>query len=734
MKERYDLVVVGGGLAGVCGALSARRLGLSVAIVQDRPVFGGNASSEIRVPIGGAGSFNAWARETGIIAELFLEERRRNFQYHNSSLTNSVLDLVLYDALRDAGVDMFLNTSCRKGIMKSKDLIEAVYCVQLGSEKELIIKGDYFLDASGDGVLAFSVGAEFRMGREGREEFGEELAPDEPDNGIMGNSLMFLVRDCGKPVPFEPPSWAIKYPEDDITLKLRPHNYMPGYWWIEIGYPFDTIYDNEEIKHNLLAHLLGVWDHLKNQGNHGFENFSLEWIGMVPGKRESRRFMGDYILKEQDLKTRKRFPDAVAYGGWFIDLHTPGGILAKGEYPEPCTSGKIEEWERRFVYVYQIPFRCLYSKNIRNLFLAGRNISVTHIALGSTRLMGTCALLGQAVGTATYICKKYGIYPRQVFPEHIKELQQQLLKDGCFIPGVKNEYEDDLMRNAKITASSSAPLLFGRWDSETRLDNPVGQKLPLEGFIEKIILNIRSERATKLSFHLRPSYDLWDFTAEEDLLNGEIAVEAGEQEVEIEVNREFSRGIYWFYLEPNEAIFLRETSESLLGLVEIYRMGKLWRFKLGKNLFFKTVPLLFPFKPENIASGVSRPESWTNVWISDWREGFPQSMEVDLGEEKEFNLLQFIFDASIDKEYSQLPPFYVPPNLPSDFDIYTLQNGDWRKLREIRDNKRYFLRVPLPLTRARGLRIDFHSVNGGKSVYIYEMRLYKEILPSKEDM
>ena len=724
MKGKYDLVVVGGGLAGVCGALAARRHGLSVCIIQDRPVFGGNASSEIRVPIGGAASFNPWARETGIIAELFLEERRRNFQYHNSSLANSILDLVLYDALREEGVDMFLNTSCRKGIMKSKDLIEAVYCVQLGSEKELIIKGDYFLDASGDGALAFSVGAEFRMGREGKNEFGEELAPDEPDNGIMGNSLMFLVRDCGKPVPFEPPSWAIKYPEDDIALKLRPHNYMPGYWWIEIGYPYDTIYDNEEIKHNLLAHLLGIWDHLKNQGNHGFENFSLEWVGMVPGKRESRRFIGDYILKEQDLKERRQFPDAIAYGGWFIDLHTPGGILAREDYPEPSMSGRIEELEKRFVYIYQIPFRCLYSKNIKNLLLAGRNISVTHIALGSTRLMGTCALLGQAAGTAVSICKKYSIFPRDIFPNHIKELQQELLKDGYFIPGVKNEDENDLLRNAKITASASLPLLFKNWNSEVELTNPIGEKLPLQGYVEKLILHIRAEKPTRLSFHLRGSSDLWDFRASEDILRREVDLKEGEQDVEIELKREFEKGIYWFYLEPEKGIYIGETNEELPGLTEIYKTGNLWRFKMGRNLFFKLKPTLYPFTPDNIISGVSRPEKWTNVWISDGEKGFPQYLEMDLGEEREFNILQFIFDASIEKEYSQLPPFYIPPHIPKDFKIYALLGEDWREILEVKDNKKYFLRLRFPKVKASKLKVEFHSSNGGSEIYVYEARLY----------
>ncbi|MCD6221364.1 FAD-dependent oxidoreductase, partial [bacterium] len=390
--EKYEVIVCGGGLSGVCAAIAAGRYGLKTAIVQDRPVFGGNASSEIRVNIGGACANNCWARETGIISEMFLEERKRNFASHRNSYINSNLDLVLYDFLKKENVDMFLNTSVRKAVMKKNDLIEGVFCVQSGSEKEFIIYGDFFIDATGDGVVAFSSGAEYRIGREGKDEFGESLAPEKSDMGIMGSSLLFLVRDTGKPVKFEPPSWIVKYKKDDIALKTRSHSGMPGYWWIEIGYPFDIIYDNEEIKHNLLAHLLGIWDHLKNEGDHGFENFTIEWVGMVPGKRESRRIIGDYILNENDIKERRKFFDAVAYGGWNIDLHTPGGILAKDKPPEPtCTNDKEKkqkECDRRYVYIYQIPYRCLYSKNIKNLLMAGRNISVTHVALGTTRLMG----------------------------------------------------------------------------------------------------------------------------------------------------------------------------------------------------------------------------------------------------------------------------------------------------------------------------------------------------------
>lgn len=726
MEKKYDLVVVGGGLAGVCGAIAGKRMGLSVCIIQDRPVLGGNASSEIRVPIGGAGDHhNPWARETGIICELFLEERKNNFQYHNSSLTNSVLDLVLYDALRREGVDIFLNTVCRKAIMKKNDLIEGVYCIQLASEKEFIIKGDFFFDASGDGIVGFTAGAEYRIGREGKDEFGEELAPEKPDMGIMGNSLMFLVRDVGKPVKFEPPSWAVKYPKDDITLKLRGHSYMPGYWWIEIGYPFDTIHENEEIKHNLLAHLLGVWDHLKNAEDHGFSNFTLEWVGMVPGKRESRRFVGDYILKEKDVKERRFFEDAVAYGGWFIDLHTPGGILAKNEYPEPTHSGDIDEIEKTFVYIYSIPYRCLYSKNIKNLLFAGRNISVTHVALGTTRLMGTCAILGQAAGTSIYLCKKYNCYPRDIYEKgYYKELQQILLKEGCFIPGIKNEDENDKVRNADIKGSSSANLVFERYTGERELKNWIGQKLALSGYIEKIILKVRSERETILKFHLRSSFDLWDFSSSEDIVYKEIKVKKGEQDLEIPIGKNFEKGIYWFYFDKEEGVFLKETDERFPGFVEIFKVKSLWRFVLRKNLYFKVEPVFSPFEPENIKTGVSRPEKWTNVWISNPKGKFPQYLEIDFKKEEEFNSIQFIFDAEIDKGYPHLPPFYVPCNIPRDFKVYIWKNGKWNEILNVEGNTRYFCRYSFDKVKSDRVRIEFLKTNGGSCIYVYEVRIY----------
>jgi len=725
--KKYDVVVCGGGLAGVCAAIAAGRYGLKTAIVQDRPVFGGNASSEIRVNIGGACANNAWARETGIISEIFLEERKRNFAPHRNSYINSNLDLVLYDFLKKENVDMYLNTSVRKAIMKRKDLIEGVFCIQLGSEREFVIYGDYFIDATGDGTVAFSSGAEYRIGRESKKEFGESLAPEKEDMGIMGNSLLFLVRDTGKPVKFTPPSWAVKYPKDDIALQKRAHSYLPGYWWIEIGVPFDTIYDNEEIKHNLLAHLLGVWDHLKNEGDHGFENFSLEWVGMVPGKRESRRIMGDYILTENDIKERKNFPDTIAYGGWFIDLHTPGGILAKDKPPEPTHNPDKKkhfmELDRRVVYIYKIPFRCIYSKNIKNLFMAGRDISVTHVALGTTRLMGTCALLGQAAGTACFLCKKYNCFPSDISQKYVKQLQQLLLKDGVFLPDVKNEDKNDIFLSAKVKASSEIPLEIPYVKGKKiKLEYPVGQKLPLSGYIEKIILKIEVEKDTVLNFHLLSSHDLWDFEKSEELIFKKISVKKNQKEVEIKINKKFEKGIYWFYIDQNKHLSLYTQKIAIPGCSKIIKPRNKWIFKLwsgSENICFKLIPPVYPFSPLNIISGVSRPEKWTNVWIG--KNEYPQTVEFEFKEEKELDYIQFIFDAEVDKEYGEIPPFYIPASIPSHYKVYWFKNSKWNLLFEEKNNTSYFNRHFFKKIKTKKIKIEFLKTYG-ESIKLWEVR------------
>lgn len=440
----YEFVVVGGGMSGICAAIAAARRGVSTALIHDRPVLGGNASSEIRMHICGADHHMSVpnARETGIIEEILLENKCRN-----PEMVYPIFDSILWEKVHfQENLTLYLNTYMTD-VLCEGEKIEAVYGVQMTTEKKFCISGGLFLDATGDGVLGAKAGAKCRTGREAGDRYGEALAPKQEDPYTMGNSLMFKARDMGHEVPFIKPFWANTYTEEQ--LKLRDHSDITsGYWWIELGGgDCNTISDGETLRDELLKAVFGVWDHVKNGGNHGAEQMELEWVGFLPGKRESRRLMGDYVLTEKDCMENTRFQDAVAYGGWPMDLHTVDGFLR--EHEAPTVWNKVNG-------MYSIPYRCLYSRNIRNLFLGGRAISCSHVAFSSARVMGTCAVAGQAVGTAASLAVKKNLAPRAVL-EYVKELQQELLKDDCYIPFVTNRDPADHARQAVVTATDYIP-------------------------------------------------------------------------------------------------------------------------------------------------------------------------------------------------------------------------------------------------------------------------------------
>ncbi|QHQ60872.1 FAD-dependent oxidoreductase [Anaerocolumna sedimenticola] len=446
--KKYDVVVVGGGMAGICAAIASARNGARTVLIQNRAVLGGNASSEIRMHICGADSHmnRPNARETGIIEEILLENRSRN-PLHSFS----ILDTVNWEMVKyQENLELFLNTQTLE-VITQNNVIKKIYAFQWTTEKSYEFQGNIYIDCTGDGNVAYQAGAECRMGREARSEFDEEFAPEQADKHTMGNTIMFCAKDTGKPSKFIKPFWAYDITEEQ--LKNRGHSHMvsamenygvdSGYWWLELGGTKDVIKDGEEIRDELLKYLYGIWDHIKNKGDHGAENYELEWVQFLPGKRESRRIMGDYILKYQDLKESRVFKDAVAYGGWPMDMHPPEGFMYSGEATNFI---KLKD-------VYTIPYRCYYSKNIENLMMAGRNISATHMAFGSIRVMATCAVGGQAVGTAAALAVAKGCIPREIGAD-IEKLQQKLLKDDCYIPSVYNKDENDIARHSKVTASS----------------------------------------------------------------------------------------------------------------------------------------------------------------------------------------------------------------------------------------------------------------------------------------
>lgn len=459
LERAFDVVVVGGGLSGTVAAIAAARHGARTALLQDRPVLGGNASSEIRMHICGAscGGGKKNLRETGILEELLLENRRRN-----PAKSFSVLDTILWEKARfQKNLTLYLNTrmsGCCCEEREGKRFIRSVNAIQMTTEKEYCFSAKLFVDASGDGMLCACSGAQVTVGRESRETYGEPDAPLKADAVTLGSSLMFCARDMGKPVPFIRPDWAYTFTEE--ALKNRPHSRCEtdmelydidsGFWWIELGGlpELRVIEDAEEIRDELLRIVFGIWDHLKNGGEHGARNYALDWVQMLPGKRESRRIIGQYVLTENDILNKTEFGDAVAYGGWPMDIHAEGGIWNQEAYPTHFL---------RFDGCYAIPYRCYLPRGVDNLFAAGRIISATHMAFGSTRVMGTCAAGGQAVGTAAALAVERGCLPLELLGG-IGELQQRLLRDDCYIPGIKNQDKADLARRAGVTAShDSAP-------------------------------------------------------------------------------------------------------------------------------------------------------------------------------------------------------------------------------------------------------------------------------------
>ncbi len=507
IKEAFEVAVVGGGLSGLCAAIASARHGAKTCLVQNRPVLGGNASSEIRMHICGASvsGMRDNARETGLVEEILLENRKRNY-YDEFEL----LDVIMWEKARfQENLTLFMNAHM-EDVETHNDSIVEISCTQLTSETEIKIQADYYIDATGDGTLGAYAGAEFMRGSESKEVFGEDLAPDESDDYTMGNTILFKARDTGKKCDFIKPFWAYDITEE--MLANRDHSLLSyGYWWIELGgMNSDTIKNYEDIKDELMKWAFGIWDHIKNRGNHGADNYDLVWVGALPGKRESRRLAGDYVLKAEDLLEGRVFEDAVAYGGWPMDMHIPGGLEAPADHPTQYF---------HLVDMYTIPYRSLYSKNINNLFLAGRAISCSKLTFGSIRVMATTGVIGQAAGTAAAFAADKGILPRDV-NKHIKIVQKQLLRDDAYIHGLKFIDDDDFIKDAAISCSSEKHPCTNIKNGYTRnigsdINYWESGKLGISEYIQadfNIVTTIKEVQIrfdSNLSREIRPSMSLW---------------------------------------------------------------------------------------------------------------------------------------------------------------------------------------------------------------------------------
>ncbi len=397
----------------------------------------------------GAGARLPYLQETGILEEIALKNMSRN-----PDRNWSIWDSILYETAHfEPNLTLLLNCACCQAKMDGEKLAE-VTGFQLTTYTWHTVRAPLFADCSGDSILAPLTGAEVRSGREAKSEFGEEFGLEQADSYTMGMSLLLQCRETDHKVTFTPPPWAYTFRSDE-ELHNQPHTMLrdlnTNFYWIELGGLQDSIHDTETVRDELLKVAFGCWDHMKNQGDHGADNWELEWLGFLPGKRESLRYVGDYILTQHDVESAAAFEDEVAYGAWQIDNHLPGGFALDAK-----SGGHLQK--RRLTRPYGIPFRSLYSRNVPNLMFAGRNISATHIGFSTTRVMGTCGILGQAIGTAAAVAKKHGALPREVAANHIREVQDFLLEDDCYLPHVTRTVSD-LNRDAGLDADGCPELL-----------------------------------------------------------------------------------------------------------------------------------------------------------------------------------------------------------------------------------------------------------------------------------
>lgn len=442
-----DLCVVGGGMAGIAAAIAAAREGVRVVLMHERPVLGGNASSEIRMWVCGAKGRNN--RETGILEEIMLESL-----YRNPTKSYAIWDSILYDFVkREENITLLLNTTCLDASTESGEFsdgrsvrITEVKGYQMTTQRFITVSAKYFADCSGDSILAPLTGAEFRLGRESKYEFGEDTTQEVADNMTMGMSCLVYGRETNRKIDFIPPSFATKLGDADFENRMPDiYDETENFWYLELGGNRDSIGDTEELRDELVALALGTWDYVKNSGNFKAENWDVDFLGFLPGKRESRRMCGEYIVTQRDISGGRVFEDEIAYGGWPLDDHFPGGFYHRGvpntDFSTPAP--------------YSLPYRALYSKNVENLFFAGRNISMTHTAMSSIRVMATCALLGEAVGKAAALATKNNLTPHGVYLENLAELQRLLLNEDCFLPSKRREVSD-ACKNATLIGASDA--------------------------------------------------------------------------------------------------------------------------------------------------------------------------------------------------------------------------------------------------------------------------------------
>lgn len=743
IELKKDIVVIGGGLAGICAAISAARLGKTVALVQNRSVLGGNSSSEVRVWVSSATNVgvNHYARETGIMGELFVEN-----QYRNIDGNPYIWDALLLEKVKlESNIQLFLDTEVNEVFYENENIIHVRGWTQ-SAEKSITFVGEKYIDCTGDGFIGYLANANYMLGREARETFGESLAPEEADNELLGSTLLFYTKDNGYPTPFVAPSFAKNIEETNILKNriIKGGDNGANYWWIEWGGELDTVHGNDIIRDELLSIIFGIWDYIKNSGEFESDNQTLEWVGSIPGKREYRRLLGGYVLKQQDIEEQREFEDAIAFGGWSIDLHPPTGIYnEQGGAHHSVADG-----------IYPLPYRMLYSENIQNLFMAGRNVSASHVAFGGIRIMGTGAILGEAVGAAACLCIDHKCTPAAIYDNYLSELQQLLLKSDGSLIGVASQDEQDCLRNAKVMASSHLSEIntYGRDMTLYKLVRDVAVTFPVNPGINGLELFLGASEDTKLTVELWETGKPQNYIPYNKIAEKKISVTKGQAVWH-------SAPLQWYPDSPQNAfVIIKENRKVSLFLNEGKFPGVLsyeydmieeltqpelhhfvrdssilyWTSQKIKNqnFVFKVTGETSAYHHNQVVNGFLRPFGGPNLWATRFKNA-SEWLQFDFQTKIPLLEVRLTFDDDVNEDLINLHHHFTPnsimPELIKKYRVLYLENGNWNEAYVVNNNRKrhHVIRFEKPLN-TEALRIEFVDTNGSEFISVYEIRAYKE--------
>lgn len=728
----YDVIIAGGGPGGVPAAIACARMGVKTLLLQNRPMLGGNGSSEVGITFDGAAVGHTFSRETGIAEEI---RRLRDWDPDFSGDWTRAMEKL-------AAAEENLTVMCERHVcgaeMADLETIRAVTVLDIRNLTKTQYTGSIFIDCTGDGWLGYFAGAKTRFGREATHQHNEDAAPTIADtltmSGCIKGDTRKFFETADHPVEYHAPDWVPKLPETDEEFG-RVINGAQLHWWLEAPNTYDDMWDGEQARDALLLVVLGFYNHLKNHWSKKdtVKNSRLVFASVFDGRRESRRLIGDYILTQEDCETSRSFDDAITYTGWALDIHHPKGIYSGKEGPL---------YYAQHVKQPKIPYRCIYSKNIRNLLFAGRNISVTHIALGTARVQNTIATIGQAAGTAAAMCIKLGETPRGIYQRHIKDLQQLLIKNDQWVPGLRNEDPNDPCLQATVTASS-----VSRTEAFRNKMGVIGELRPLN-VKRKARLNVKAGRdvqalycqlhsacsepvtVTMHAYAVGGDIDTFSVPGEEITVQAVVAP-MGESWVKFDLSKTPlpGGGAVVAVLEPAAGISWR-TIENLTFYFILSEMGADGKWKTESRKTYVIHPyepkpvVLANCEPENVINGHSRIiDAEHYEWVSDPEQKLPQWIELQFKERTVIDSVSVVFDTDLTNPGTCWGvKFPGVPVCVKDYTVSVFDGSNWVEIAQVTENFMRKRTHRFDAMQVERLRITVQRTWGNPSARIIEVQ------------